>query len=325
MNTQDVIRIASKDLLNLQGQQFGVISLNRPTSINAALNLSRIISKLSPFVGNLIEFNTVEYLNTQGSFESIGTWKRQDPGFPDAIFDSSILPAPGFEIKAWFPLATEITARFKDSQDRFDQDQVYVVLQAWLPENVIFGAPQVIDICIVSGYSVALARDTHYHDPPDYIVLEPEDTSARPRNLQQSNTNGYKWQGTPAEFFHAQQLVKSWGADGKTYKTSREYQDKWRDLQGRYKYRLETNYAKIDRIAHPGIEQFKTKVLQSTFKGMRIGEWARALGGKNETRVQPSREILGFKKAAIPEQLLEAVVAPVEKSFRRSLRRTPSD
>jgi hypothetical protein len=31
---------------------------------------------------------------------------RQDPSFPDTIFESE-LPKPGIEIKSWFPLAAE--------------------------------------------------------------------------------------------------------------------------------------------------------------------------------------------------------------------------
>ncbi len=40
--------------------------------------------------------------------------------------------------------------------------------------------------------SIAEARDQHYHKPPDYLVVEPEDTSRRTKNLRQTNTNGYK-------------------------------------------------------------------------------------------------------------------------------------
>jgi hypothetical protein len=71
--------------------------------------LGKVISKLSPLLGNLIEFNTVEFLNKQKAFSPFGKWKRQDPGFPDTIFSGSIQPTPGLEIKAWFPLATEIS------------------------------------------------------------------------------------------------------------------------------------------------------------------------------------------------------------------------
>ena len=55
----------------------------------------------------------------------MGEWIRQDPGFPDALFKSNtISPNPGIEIKAWFPFATEITARFKDSITIFSQDNI---------------------------------------------------------------------------------------------------------------------------------------------------------------------------------------------------------
>ena len=88
----------------------------------------------------------------------MGVWIRQDPGFPDALFKSNtISPNLGIEIKAWFPFATEITARFKDSITIFSQDNIDMALIAWLPENVIWGKPKIIDVLVVSGKSVAEA------------------------------------------------------------------------------------------------------------------------------------------------------------------------
>ena len=190
METKDIITSASKHLTELSGYVFDVLTITKPASNAAAVNLSKVVSKLSPILGNLIEFNTVDFLNSQSEYGPYGVWQRQDPGFPDAVFLGDIEPIPGFEIKAWFPLATEITARFKDSQNHFSHDQTHVCLLAWLPEKLIYGKPQIIDVCIISGKSIALARDNHYHNPPDYIVLEPEDTSRRTKNLQQTNTNG---------------------------------------------------------------------------------------------------------------------------------------
>lgn len=194
MKTKDVIELASKHLKELPGNVFDVLTVSEPVSIEAAVNLSKIVSKLSPLVGNLIEFNIVEFLNDHTELDGLGEWKRQDPGFPDTIFEGTVSPTPGFEVKAWFPLATEITARFKDSQNHFLEDQTYVAMLAWLPEYVIYGKPKIIDILITSGSSVAKARDDHYHNPPNYVVLEPENTSLRTQNLQQTNTNGYKFQ-----------------------------------------------------------------------------------------------------------------------------------
>lgn len=277
MNTKAVLEKASKHLEGLSGHVFDLLTISKPVSPDAAVNLSKVVSKLSPLLGNLIEFNTVEFLNDQVEYQGLGVWKRQDPDFPDAIFEGSVSPSPGFEIKAWFPLATEITARFKDSQNHFMQDQTYVCLLAWLPDQVIFGKPRIIDVCVISGLSVAQARDNHYHNPPDYLVLEPEDTTARTRNLRQTNTSGHKWQGTTEQFMEAEQLVRSWGEDMRKYQPTPEYQMLLRQLIYRFPYRLDTNFAKMDRIVHSGIEQFKIRVLETQFHGLSIREWNRLL------------------------------------------------
>lgn len=277
-DTREVLASASKHLQTLSGHVFDLITISKPISPDAAVNLAKVVSKLSPLLGNLIEFNTVEFLNDQPEYRDLGKWQRQDPGFPDTIFVSpTVLPTPGFEIKAWFPLATEITARFKDSQNHFLNDQTNVCMIAWLPDQLIFGKPKLIDVCIVSGRSVAESRDNHYHNPPDYLVLEPENTTARTRNLQQTNTNGYKWQGTLAQFEEARTLVESWGIDGRRYQPTGEYQLLLRQLLNRFPYRLDTNFAKMDRIVHVGIEDFKRRVLGTMIHGLSIAQWSRLL------------------------------------------------
>jgi hypothetical protein len=183
-------------------------------------------------------------------------------------------------------LATEITARFKDSQNHFAEDQTYVAMLAWLPEFLLFGKPQIIANVTVSGLSVAKARDEHYHNAPDYLVLEPENTSSRTSNLQQTNTNGYKFQGTPGQFNEAQRIVQSWGADGLAYRPTPEYQLKLRELLARFPYRLDTNFAKMDRIVHPEIEKFKTRVHSAVFHGRTIGAWNRLLSTGTEEEVK---------------------------------------
>lgn len=170
-DAREILASASHHLEDLSGHVFDLLTISKPISPDAAVNLSKVVSKLSPLLGNLIEFNTVEFLNDQPEYHGLGAWQRQDPGFPDTIFvGPAISPAPGFEIKAWFPLATEITARFKDSQNHFKHEQTNVCMLAWLPDQLIFGKPKIMDVCIVSGRSVAESRDNHYHNPPDYLV-----------------------------------------------------------------------------------------------------------------------------------------------------------
>jgi hypothetical protein len=50
-----------------------------------------------------------------------------------------------------------------------------------------------------------------------------------------------------------------------------------RQLLAAYSYRLDTNYAKMDRIVHPGIEAFKERVHNTSISGLTIGEWNRLL------------------------------------------------
>jgi hypothetical protein len=287
-SARDVLECSSKHLHQLNGKTFDILNIGKPGSLKELVEISKIVSKLSPILGNLIEYRIVDFLNTLEDLKLYGNWIRQDPGFPDALFSSeAIMPQAGFEIKAWFPLATEITARFKDSQKHFMHNQTDVILLAWIPEYILFGKPKIIDIEIFTGISVAKARDLHYHNPPDYIVLEPEDTSTRTANLQQTNTNGYKFQGSneksrKEEFSEAQKFIKSMGENIKTYDSSSEYQGLMRDIMSKYKYRLDTNFAKIDRIRHEGIETFKSKVDSKEYMGHTIKEWKKIISDENE-------------------------------------------
>jgi hypothetical protein len=290
MTTAQAIEIAAGHLKGLAGHEFDLLTVAKPVSPEAAVNLAKVVSKLSPLLGNLIEFNTCEYLSDKPEFKSIGKWVRQDPGFPDAIFQGEIVPAPGFEVKTWFPLATEITARFKDSQNHFIDDRTYVAMIAWLPEHLIYGKPYILDVVVMSGASVAKARDDHYHNPPDYLVFEPQDTSARTRNLQQTNTNGMKFQGTATEFTRAEKIVASWGVEGRKYQPTSEYQKLLRELESQFTYRLDTNYAKMDRIVHPQLEAFKTRVLNTKVNGMTVRQWSRVLASEDDAYLKKNLE-----------------------------------
>jgi len=302
MNTQEVLEVASRFLVSLSGHVFDLLSVSKPVSPDAALNLAKVISKLSPLLGNLIEFNTVEFLNSKPEFRNLGEWIRQDPGFPDTVFKGKVQPTPGFEIKTWFPLATEITGRFKDSQNRFVENNVYVCLPAWLPEHLIYGKPRILDVVVVPAVSVAKARDDHYHNPPDYLVVEPVDTTSRTRNLQQTNTSGYKFQGTKEEFALAKKTVESWGAEGAEYRPTPEYRGHVRELMTKFQYRLDTNYAKMDRIEHPGIEAFKTKVLSTAVNGMTVQQWSRLFWSMKPDE-KKSAEVVAANEAALKSAL----------------------
>lgn len=285
MNTQSVLSQASQALVNLKGNVVDVLTIHKPKDIDYAKHLAKVISKLSPLVGNMLEYSLVTYLNTIDDFKTYGKWIRQDPGFPDTFFVGNIDPKPGIEIKTWFPLATEITARFKDSQSHFNRNQTNVAVIAWLPEHIFYGKPKIIDVFVDSAVSLSLARDLHYHNPPDYLVFEPEDTKLRTINLQQTNTNGYKFQGNEDKLKEAEKFVAKWGSNAKKFSYDLAYQQQLKTLLGQFPYRLDTNFAKMDRIGHKGLEKFKEKVLNTEVANAKIYEWSKVIASGDEARL----------------------------------------
>lgn len=284
MKTNDVLLLASESLKNFNKFNLDVLNIAKPKTTTEASHLCKIISKLSPIVGNLIEFRAVDFFNEIPELSKIGKWKRQDPGFPDAIFESPVSPAPGIEIKAWFPLATEMTARFKDSQKFFSDNQTFVLIVCWLPEHIIYGKPVVVGTSFISGKSIAETRDNHYFNPPDYLVLEPENTESRTSNLQQTNTNGYKIQEN--EIKKAMQLAQENKLLNQEYSLEKDFQIKIRGLFSKFNYRLDTNYAKIDRIQHPAIEDFKSSIMGTEFCGLPISKWSKIIANPDSKENQ---------------------------------------
>jgi hypothetical protein len=276
MDYKDVLNIGGSELVKLKGHTINVVEICKPPNIEYAIHLAKVVSKLSPLIANMIEFFLENELN-RIDWKGYGVWTRQDPDFPDLLFKGSLQPKPGFEIKTWFPLATEITARFKDSISAFNDDQTYICIVAWLPEFILYGKPKVIDVWIGSAKSLAIARDLHYHNPPDYLIFEPEDTSSRTKNLQQSNTNGYKFQDSASKFEEARKEVEGWGETGTIYQHKKEYQDKLKSLLRKYSYRLDTNFAKLDRIEHEDLEKFKSRILGTSISGHTIIEWSKVI------------------------------------------------
>lgn len=275
------VEFAVERIQALKGHIFDVIDVSDPGSNEARAQMVKIISKLSPLVGNLIEIHLAPFLNEALPKNSTGTWARQDPGFPDLLFtdENSQALEIGFEVKAWFPLATEITARFKDSQSYFIERDIRVAMLAWVPSHLYYGQPFIIDTVIIPAIEVAKSRDNHYHKPPDYLVIEPEDTSSRTRNLQQSNTSGYRLQidakRNPKRYFKAKQRALELGLKYGNYNCESSYQQIVKQMMSEFPYRLDTNYAKMDRIENQNIEAFKRKILNTSVEHNTLEYWQR--------------------------------------------------
>lgn len=79
MNAQDILGSAAKYLKGLCGHIFDLLTISKPIFPEAALNPTKVISKLSPLLGNLIEFNIAALLNGKKEFREFGEWERGDP------------------------------------------------------------------------------------------------------------------------------------------------------------------------------------------------------------------------------------------------------
>src|SRR3954471_3921965 len=83
----------------LDDQIIDVLSIRKPLDANEALGWSRIVSKLSPLLGNLMEFEIVRLFNDELDLPEGCEWVRLDPGFPDAVLEGLTDPPPGIELK----------------------------------------------------------------------------------------------------------------------------------------------------------------------------------------------------------------------------------
>lgn len=285
VSSERVLELATEHLDSLVGHIFDVINISEPVSEDYARFLAKIVSKLSPIVGNMIEEQMTSHLNTLEELHNIGSWIRQDPGFPDNVFQSDLLEnMPGIEVKAWFPLSTEITARFKTSQNLLNDNNTLLALVVWIPEFILYGRPKIIDIWVGNARSVAIARDTHYFNPPHYLVIEPQDTTDRTANLQQQNVEGYVFQPSPE--FSTEELSNYFNnleLDSLAYPPSLQLQDAIEDLRNNFRYRLDTNFAKLDRLQHAEINEFKRQVLDSELfqTGHNIKFWSKIASNEN--------------------------------------------
>jgi len=266
---------AEAALRSLVGAELSTITITSETP-DEAVFLGQNISKLSPIIGNLVERRITHLLTEEDAAHGM-CWQRQDPNFPDALLVDAEGKSTdsGFEVKAWYALSTELTGRFRESANLLAGKDIRVVVVAWMMSHVIYGQPQIVDVLVVDALSVASVRDAHYHKPPDYLCEEPQDTTARTANLQQTNVNGYKLQAK-SKRDALQRLVDASGSVGKASHLP-ESQALVKKLMASAQYRLDTNFAKIDRIDHPNIESFKSAVLGSSHRGRSNRDWQKLL------------------------------------------------
>lgn len=269
-------RRATDALARLASRPVDLLTVNSLGPEIDAVLIAKNISKLSPFVSTQLENAVVQTLTEVPGAEGL-SWERQDPGFPDAgLTLNRIQTGHGIEAKAWYACGTEITARFKASQTVLIGKRAYVILVAWIMSDIVFGTPTILDYELFDAEDVARVRDAHYHKPLNYLVVEPEDTTDRTANLRQANVMGFKLQTTDARRVNAMSVLVGDRWEHPHTDWSRSLV---RVLRQNLEYREETNFAKLDRINHPGIEAFKARVLAMEYEGRTVAEWTTVLRG----------------------------------------------
>lgn len=237
------------------------------------------VSKVSPLTSTLLEHRTVTDLAaaTEGGRFEI---ERQDPGFPDAgVYENGLPTGHGIEVKAHNVLASEITGRFRASQAALAGRQIYVALVAWVMDHIFFGSPHILDVQLVDAMSIARARDAHYNRPPGYVVSEPEDNTGRRMSAQLRNVEGHVLQTHTDEDLARVRVImdallaKADLGDPQQAETAELTTYLRRNLS----YRLDTNFAKVDRVNHPQIEDFKARNLTREYRGRTISSWRQVL------------------------------------------------
>lgn len=277
MEHEGEYRKALITLQSLAGETLPVLDLHCAGKHEAPL-FARIVSKLSPLLGNVFEDRVTALLNADASPDY--AWIRQDPDFPDALLThKGVKTHTGFEIKAWYVHSTEITGRFRESVNLLQPRNVHVVIVAWTMDRIIHGQAKILGVQVTPALDIASTRDSKYHHPPTYLCVEPEDTTARTRNLQQSNVNGYRLQDTTAkELAAAAAYVAANRAAINAGSHSPAGVAVTRHMMQTWQYRLDTNFAKLDRIDEKTIEAFKTKMLGTKIAdGRTAAQWTTIL------------------------------------------------
>ena len=80
MITADVLKKASDHLQSMAGHVFDLLTVSKPISPNAAVNLAKVVSKLSPLLGNLIEFNTCRIFERSAGIHGFRRLETSGPG-----------------------------------------------------------------------------------------------------------------------------------------------------------------------------------------------------------------------------------------------------
>lgn len=283
-----------------------VVELNRCNE-NAVTEFLKNISKLSPLISVEIETRARDHLRSEFSDilpsninwvvnERIEGEKYPDLALADLQFDPpSNWVWAGIEIKAWCPLATEISGRMMKGQSIMEEYPDQLVLIVWLPENLLYGEPKILATWVGEGQDIAKARDDHWHwvldrdaSTKSSLILEPDFSPDRDPHKQHTNVYRYKWdddsEGSQEKLDELEERAEELGIIDEPYSPEDEFQKKVQTLRGEFsEYFTEgSNFRKIGRCHYDELEEFQERFKKETFvEGKSVAQWESCLKNGN--------------------------------------------
>jgi len=263
------------------GFDYGEWFVPTPKSLGGAIPTGTL-AKFSSVLSNMLEVHLVEELNKVNKMFNYWPnhkWINQDPYFPDCILvpnkgynpKTNTHGVMGIEVKIWYPMATELTARLNESQDTAGLDNSVLLIGAWMPKSLIWGEIHTLGAGVFDLLDVIRTRDRKWFKPPKELITEPNDTTSRTSNLQQTNVIFWELQSGNDI---AKTIVAGWPDED--YSTDSATQTRINHLIDHpdISYRQENqNRNKIQRINFAEIDDFRQSMSEKKICGKTLKSW----------------------------------------------------
>jgi hypothetical protein len=214
-------------------------------------------SRLSIYISNRLEYLIIDHLNDTAQRKGY-KWVRHEGKFPDLqLLYNGKDTGLGIEIKTSYGSCEEPSARFWQSVTNFESyNSQYICIVVWKLDKDTHGRPVVFDTCCIDAKRLAEARDRGIHNPPESLMCMPYNTTEG--NTKQTDVKVYLLQDEN-DIQKATKIVKQFNVSEEE-PWSQKSQELSRILKNTFKYRVDDNRGKLNRIKHPELQKFLKQI-----------------------------------------------------------------
>jgi hypothetical protein len=237
-----------------------VLTVKKPSYISE-IEWSKIVSKQSSFLSNIVEHALADLLNRTCSDvakEKFSWTRATENTFPDIKLLDKLTQTDtglGIEVKVVSRNADEASSRYLHASQTLVEGNVFVAILAWKWDDQ---KPVIFDSFIEDAKALAKERDHHHHCPPKNLVLQPN-TCAKGTNLKQSIVKYQVWDSSQpgSDLVKAEEMVARWKEEcGSQQVCPSEQMELVCQLQSMFKYRNDNNIGKLQRIPHSPLKKW---------------------------------------------------------------------